>query len=108
MILGHTFYYQLKGPFQNIMWPVELFDQFSFSLVLSAPYSVDIFFWLSGFLGGYIMLQTMRKKGGRMEPYYMIVLHRFLRLWPMYIGTLLLYWAVMPLFLSGPISFMYQ
>lgn len=65
VILGHTFYYILDGPIQNISWVFDLFDSFSFSIILSAPYSVDIFFWLSGFLGAYILLCGMKKKDGK-------------------------------------------
>lgn len=82
-----------------------MFDTFSFSIIMSAPYSVDIFFWLSGFLGAYIMLSMMKKKNGRMQPYWMLALHRFLRLWPMYVSTLLFFWAILPMFGSGPIFF---
>jgi peptidoglycan/LPS O-acetylase OafA/YrhL len=76
VILGHTYFYTLSGPIQNVPgWPLQLFDTFSFALVLSAPFSVDIFFWLSGFLGTYILLTGMKKKKGRMIPFWMTVLH---------------------------------
>jgi peptidoglycan/LPS O-acetylase OafA/YrhL len=37
----------------------------------------------------------------------MIVLHRFLRIWPMYISTLLFFWVLIPLGGNGPIFFQY-
>lgn len=79
VILGHTFFYTMSGPIQNAtVWPFQLMDMLSFSFVLSAPFSVDIFFWLSGFLGTYILLTSMKKKKGRMVPFWMTVLHRVL------------------------------
>lgn len=109
VILGHTFFYSLNGPVQNVPgFPLELMDTFSFAFVLSAPFSVDIFFWLSGFLGAYILLTGMKKKKGRMVPFWMACLHRVLRLWPLYIATLLLFWGIMTILGDGPIYWNYD
>lgn len=56
VILGHTYFYGLKTPLANPLIPLELFKSFSFNIVSSGPYAVDIFFWLSGFLGVYLIL----------------------------------------------------
>jgi len=80
----------------------------SFSFILSAPYSVDIFFWLSGFLGTYLLMVEMKKKKGKSKPFFFVILHRVLRLWPMYISALLLYWGIMPMFGNGPIFNQYN
>jgi len=104
VILGHTYLYMLEGPIQNATtWPFNLIDTPIMTIVMAAPYSVDIFFWLSGFLGAYLLLTGMKKKKGRIEPYYGIVLHRVLRLWPMYAATLLLFWGVVKHLGDGPI-----
>jgi len=68
-----------------------LFDTKTIGAITSATYSVDIFFWLSGFLGTYLLLVEMKKKKGKSKPFVFVILHRILRLWPMYITTILLY-----------------
>jgi len=76
IILGHTFYYTISGPIQNTPgYILDLFDSPSFAFILSAPYSVDIFFWLSGFLGTYLLLVEMKKKKGKSKPFLFVILH---------------------------------
>lgn len=79
----------------------------SFAFILSAPYSVDIFFWLSGFLGTYLLLVEMKKKKGKSKPALFVILHRILRLWPMYLTAMLLFWGVMVMLGDGPIFWKY-
>jgi hypothetical protein len=107
VILGHTYYFALQSALANPLIPLTLFKSFSFNIVSSGPYAVDIFFWLSGFLGIYILLGTMKKKNGRMQNPLMIYLHRFLRLIPLYVLTLLFFWFIMSSVGNGPIFFLY-
>lgn len=107
VILGHTYYYAMQSALANLLIPLELFKSFSFNLVSSGPYAVDIFFWLSGFLGVYILLGTTHKRNGKMQNPLLIYLHRYLRLIPMYVLTLLFFWFLMSSVGSGPIFFMY-
>ena len=107
VILGHTYFYAMQSALANPLIPLTLFRMFSFNLVSAGPYAVDIFFWLSGFLGVYILLGTTKKKNGKMQNPLMIYLHRYLRLIPMYVLTLLFYWFVMSSVGTGPIYFKY-
>ena len=107
IILGHTYFYGMDTALLNPLVPIDFIQSFSFNLVSSAPYAVDIFFWLSGFLGVYIMLAAMKKKRGRMQPFYMIYLHRYLRIVPLYAVTMLFFWYLMSSVGSGPIFFLY-
>lgn len=50
----------------------------------------------------------MKKSNGRSKPYWMLVLHRFLRLMPMYISTMLFYWFVISSIGSGPMFFRFK
>jgi len=107
IILGHTYFYGLATALANPLIAIDLFKMFTFNLVSSGPYAVDVFFWLSGFLGVYLLLVTMKQKNGRMQPFYMIYLHRYLRLIPMYVITFLFFWYLMSAVGSGPIFFLY-
>jgi hypothetical protein len=108
VILGHTFLYSIRGPLSNPLVMLEWFERWTFSIMLAAPYTVDIFFWLSGFLGSYLMLELIRKRNGRNQPYWMILLHRFLRLAPLYFATILFFWQIMSMAGNGPVFFMYK
>ena len=108
IILGHSYFYMMQGALTNPLVPLDLFKIFSFNLVSSAPYVVDIFFWLSGFLGVYILLCSKNKWNGKMENPLVIYLHRYLRIIPIYVLTLLFYWFLMTSVGNGPIFFMYK
>mmetsp|Transcript_2851 Transcript_2851/g.3329 ORF Transcript_2851/g.3329 Transcript_2851/m.3329 type:complete len:95 (+) Transcript_2851:913-1197(+) len=86
---------------------LDWFDNWLFSILLAAPYAVDVFFWLSGFLGSYLMLEMLKKRNGKSQPYWMIMLHRFLRLIPLYLATIFFFWQIMSSVGSGPIFFKY-
>lgn len=108
VILGHTILYSLRGPVSNPLVMFQWFDRWTFYILMSAPYSVDIFFWLSGFLGSYLMLEMYKKKNGRGQPYHFVMLHRFLRIVPLYFATLLHFWFIMAMGGNGPIFYMYK
>lgn len=108
VIIGHTFLYSLRGPVSNPLVMIQWFERWSFYILMAAPYSVDIFFWLSGFLGSYLMLELLKKRNGRNQPYWMIMLHRFLRIAPLYFATILFFWFIMAMAGTGPIFYMYK
>lgn len=108
VILGHTYLYSLRGPVSNPLEFLNWIEMFSFQIMLAAPYIVDVFFWLSGFLGCYLMLELLKKRNGKNQPYLLIMLHRFLRLTPLYFGTMLFFWYVMASVGNGPVFFTYE
>lgn len=108
VILCHSFFYSIRGPLSNPFVLFEWFDRWTFYIMMTCPYTVDVFFWLSGFLGCYLMLELIKKRNGRNQPYWMIILHRFLRIAPLYFATILFFWQIMAMAGSGPIFFMYK
>lgn len=107
VVYGHTFLYSLRGPTSNPLEFFRWFDLWYFYILMAAPYSVDVFFWLSGFLGTYLMMEMMRKRNGKLQNYFMIMLHRVLRLIPLYLATLLFFWQIMSMVGTGPVFFKY-
>ncbi len=84
-------------------------EDLMFGLVLSAELVVDIFFWLTAFLGSYFMLvKISESEDGSLGSWFKIYLHRLMRLLPAYAFTLFFFWKVMVLFGGeGPRFFMY-
>lgn len=108
VIIGHTYNYSLRGPVSNPTEFLVWIDDIWFTIMLAAPYVVDIFFWITGFLGCYLMLELMKKRRGKNQPYYFIMLHRFLRIVPLYLATILFFWFIMAMAGNGPIFYRYK
>jgi len=53
VIFGHSYFYMMKSPIQNLEAVQEWFDYRYFSFILSTDLYVDIFFWLAAFLASY-------------------------------------------------------
>jgi len=88
-------------PSLNLQEVMPLVSSVYGSFVMGAFYSVDVFFYMSAFLGAYLMISKF--EGKRMIPLHMIYFHRFLRILP----TLGLFIALVLTFLefsaSGPL-----
>ena len=108
IILGHSYSYMLGGPLLNPFAILDFYKMFSFNLVTSATYSVDIFFWLTGFLGAYILLSSMNKRNGKIQNPLMIYFHRYIRIIPMYALVIIFFWFLMTSVGNGPIFFKYK
>ncbi len=78
--------------------------------MLSADLFADIFFWISAFLASYQLLVRMKLNDGKLPSNkFVLIFSRFMRLWPLYVFTLLFFWRFMPLFGGdGPLFFEYQ
>ena len=68
----------------------------------AAFFAVDVFYWLSAFMGGYLLLQKMKPKRGRIN-YPLLVFHRYYRLiFPIIVVTLFIS-TLFRYFGSGPV-----
>ena len=109
IILGNSYFYTLRSPIQNIEVVQEWVQSTFFSIVISADLVADIFFWISAFLGTYQLLVRMRLNDGKLpNNKFVLIFGRFIRLWPLYVFTLLFFWRFIPLFGGeGPLFFEY-
>ena len=101
VILGHTFYYAKIGYVSNVFEILDFMTQFRYSYILSAPFSVDIFFFLSAFLAAYMLTRQLVADGGKL-PFGAIYIGRVMRIYPMYLITVLIFCFVFPLAGQGP------
>lgn len=82
---------------------------FLFNLVLSAEHVVDIFFWLTAFLGSYFMLNKLKENNGSMGSWGLIYVNRIVRLLPLYMFSMFFFMKFLVLFGGdGPLFYMYQ
>eukprot|EP00038_Savillea_parva_P010749 m.192514 g.192514 ORF g.192514 m.192514 type:complete len:712 (+) comp18666_c0_seq1:203-2338(+) len=72
---------------------------------LGSSLAIDIFFFLSGMLTTFTLLQRMRKNGKNKFPAPIFILLRYLRLTPLYVYVLVMYATVVVHLGQGPVWF---
>ena len=79
----------------------EFLKTFLASFIPQATYSVDAFFWLSGFLLGFLILDEANKRGGKIR-WGGVFVTRIIRLLPMYMFILIFINFIIPSWATGP------
>lgn len=79
VICGHAFNFYLISPISNILSMNLLKEKKLISLIFGGTFSVDSFFFLSGFLTFYLVTAKMYAKKGS-ENYLLLYFHRYYRL----------------------------
>lgn len=103
VILGHTYFFlfALSG-FKNMtMLLLDFAPRFSAQPILNGFYSVDSFFFISGFLVAYLTFREMSRRKGKF-PFVTYYLHRILRLTPTYMFVLFFFWFLTVHLTKGP------
>ena len=103
VILGHAYFLIMEVPIANISEVSGLLDGWLFPLVPGGFFAVDIFFYLSAFLGAYLMVGKMKGRTMGVRTFFSIYLHRYLRLLPTIIGILIFVMGIYMFLGSGPI-----
>jgi peptidoglycan/LPS O-acetylase OafA/YrhL len=110
---GHTFSVfaslwgniEINGTLQKL---TEFGNSFSAILIGGAFGAVDSFFFISGFLGGFVILKKLSKSRARFHltpsVYGVMLLHRYLRVTPLYLMTLLWWIHMTPTLAYGPFT----
>ncbi|GAB5360867.1 hypothetical protein AAMO2058_000664300 [Amorphochlora amoebiformis] len=112
VVFGHTFlwpYYSSPG-WSNLSDVIPFVKSnavtatWSGQVIQSAEFSVDTFFFMSGFLAAFISLKKLRGKGAlsaaKSAP--LLYLNRWLRITPVYMLILWFYTLVLPVMTKGP------
>ncbi|CAI2360775.1 unnamed protein product [Moneuplotes crassus] len=79
VVLGHTYQEVLLHPSVNITDINSFMQPLLFQIVPGSYFAVDVFFFISGFLGAYLMILKFSKGSMNIPKIY---LHRYLRLAP--------------------------
>jgi len=102
VLLGHVMLLIAGGiPLKDFAETLKVVGRFSFQLVVGAFYSVDTFFFLSGFLTAYVAVKHAAKRGGKINIALAIV-HRWIRLSVLYAFVIGVWEFVTPFFGDGP------
>eukprot|EP00457_Paulinella_chromatophora_P002591 gb/GEZN01002596.1/.p1 GENE.gb/GEZN01002596.1/~~gb/GEZN01002596.1/.p1 ORF type:complete len:685 (-),score=86.95 gb/GEZN01002596.1/:357-2411(-) len=104
VILGHALIFKL-AVYSNRLYVFTIpIKTFVFQAVSNGTLSTDVFFLLSGFLGAHLLLQTLRRNGGKLR-WPALVFSRWTRLLPAMLFWMLCYWQVAPYLTYGPIAY---
>ncbi|XP_071511439.1 nose resistant to fluoxetine protein 6-like [Diadema antillarum] len=108
VILGHTFFFAMEmGITGNLLIAYGWYQNFGFQVISNAFFSVDSFFFLSGFLLTFITLRKMSERDGRI-PWGFFYFHRYWRLTPAVLTTILIWMYIKPYMGDAPLWNMYQ
>jgi peptidoglycan/LPS O-acetylase OafA/YrhL len=107
VVYGHDYAFRAQIA-SNVVTAAHLVSQSSWFLVVGAAfYAVDTFFFISGFLVTFILLEKLKKMPCNIKNYLKLVFHRFIRIWPAYALCILIFWKLTPHFGSGPVWYQY-
>ncbi|KAJ8042029.1 Nose resistant to fluoxetine protein 6 [Holothuria leucospilota] len=102
VILGHMFAFGIGTiGLVNYADVYGWTQKFMFQTILNAYFSVDSFFFLSGLLVCYLTLLKLEKKNGRI-PWHWFYIHRYIRLTPVMLVTIMIWMYISPYTLWGP------
>jgi peptidoglycan/LPS O-acetylase OafA/YrhL len=101
VVFGHSYFSVLLVPTSNTHYIPELIQYWWFSFVTGAFFAVDVFFFLSAFLGIYLLLAKFPK--GTFMNIPLIYFHRFFRLAPNVILVIMFFTTFYEYFGVGPV-----
>ncbi|XP_051154583.1 O-acyltransferase like protein-like [Leptopilina boulardi] len=101
IIFGHSFTARLFTPFVNSLYKYRWFTYPNSLYIFLAPFAVDTFFVISGFLMTYLVLKELSH--GKRFNIFIYYLHRYIRLTPVVVMLLLITIFILPHLGSGPL-----
>ncbi|EDV92468.1 GH24038 [Drosophila grimshawi] len=102
VIYGHDYSVYFITPNINVIDLIPWFRSSYSMFIMHAQFSVDTFFFLSGFLVAMVALRAMERSRGKLNVPLMY-LHRYLRITPVLALAILVYMRFVPLLGSGPL-----
>ncbi|KAN0033258.1 hypothetical protein ACTA71_002682 [Dictyostelium dimigraforme] len=113
VILGHSLLFGASGyGYDNLEYIAtgKTLQTFASQVIFGGEFAVDTFFMLSGFLVSFSVLNQLSKRNsiyGSIKFWVAYVVHRFIRLSPLYYFIILFSMWVAPMIGSGPIFYQY-
>ena len=111
IIIGHTM--MMPTPINGFDNPEDLIARWGargstwFQLVIGGQIAVDSFFYLSGFLIAFLGVKDLEKRGGKIPALGMIA-HRYMRITPAFVATLIFYSEIASRVGNGPFFIRFQ
>ena len=105
IVLGHTCMVIFKkAVISNYDTLYQEISNFQYTFVFTLYYAVNTFFWMSGFLMSFLLLSSIKKQRRMtLKDFFMIYVHRYLRLTPSAMFVLCFLWTLTVYIGSGPL-----
>ena len=97
---SHNYVYSLSAPTVNPTRILDMFKEFWSHMNYFPLYMVDMFFVISGFLVAFLVIKDLENKGGKYN-WFKFLLHRLIRICPIYFLVLLFFINLMQYVGSG-------
>lgn len=104
VVYGHTYLFGTNYA-DNLIDFIDITRTWWFLVPFAALYSVDVFFYMSGFFLAFIALGKLEKMRPGCKSFIILALHRLFRIWPTYAIAILFFWKVLPYMGNGPVWF---
>ena len=101
VVFGHAYFNCIVLPTSNPQLIIDRVHPLWFQIVPGGFYAVDVFFYLSSFLGCYLMVSKLEKS--RRVPFAMIYFHRFYRLAPTVFLVIMFFMTFYRMLGNGPV-----
>ena len=105
IVIGHAFGVLLFVPLVNITTMTDLPKTNWFQLISGAYFAVDVFFFLSAFLGFYLMTDKLIDSRKGVFAYIFLYVHRYIRILPAMMFMVGLTYFLLPYSGNGPFFF---
>ncbi len=103
VVLGHVFYMAQDVPVSNPGQLTDFIEDYSKAWIYNASFSVDVFFFMSGFLLAYLLLKKFMQGSNVLS--WVLYVHRAIRLYPAQLLVLVIYCFIIPAIGTGPMFF---
>ena len=105
IILGHVCVLIIKkAVITNYNTIIDKIESFEYTFVFTLYYTVNTFFWISGLLMSFLLLISIEKqKKMTLKDFFMIYVHRYLRLTPLAMFILFFLWTLTEYLGNGPL-----
>ena len=106
LVYGEIFYLSNFGAFNFMDFQNQIYESFFSTIATFTYYIPDIFFFISGFLFANKLLCYEEEDKNKFI--LKSILKKFIRLYPLYFFTILIYWLISPTVTSGAVWYVYQ
>ena len=105
--LAYTYVYTASGPVKDVGDSVEkIRTQFKYRPIYSGIFSVDVFFFIGGFLLAFMCVKQMHLNAGKIN-WVLFFVHRLIRIVPLYYFLNYFYNFLFPYTGFGPAWYLY-
>ncbi len=102
VLWGHVFFISMGIGFKNIYDVINKTEKLYYSILISGVISVDVFFYISGFLLYFNLKKYLKPKTNKILFFLISLFQRYIRLMPFYLIGIFAITNILPFLIDGP------